>query len=147
MIDLNGKEVAIAAPEEVYKRKKVSLFDWLNALGTDKNYLLDDNNQPDFVPFMINRGMSQNIDTVMYANEMNKHWQVSKEMVYDFYHHSVSKKKRYTKWAKQTGDQKEEIDLLINHYNINRTRAIEYLKVLTSDDIKLIKDMYEEGGK
>lgn len=147
MIDLEGKPVETVKEEEPYKRKKVSLFDWLGDLNYDKKGLFSSETEQDFVPFMINRGMSQNMDTIMYANEMNKHWRVTKEMVHDFYLYIVPKKKRYGKWAKQTTDNKDEIELLMKHYNIGYHRAIEYLKLLSSEDIQNIKSQYAVGGK
>lgn len=147
MIDLNGNKVEEVKVEEPYKRKRVELFDWLTDLNSGKQYLFDDNSQTDFVSFMINRGMSQNVETILIANEMNKHWQCTKEMVHDFYFYILSKKKRYGKWAKQSSDNKEELELLMKHYAINRKRAIEYLSLLSSEDIENIKKQYEVGGK
>lgn len=146
MKNLEGNEVVIE--EEIqYKRKRVELFDWLTDLNSGKEYLFNDQTQVDFVPFMINRGMSQNVETVMLANELNKHCLCSKEMVHDFYFYILSKKKRFGKWAKQSSDNKEELDLLMTHYSINRKRAIEYLALLSSEDMANIKKQYEVGGK
>ena len=36
MIDLDGKKVVVQQEEVVAKRKKVSLFDWLKELNSDK---------------------------------------------------------------------------------------------------------------
>lgn len=146
MIDLDGNEV-VEQVEESFKRKRVELFDWLTDLNSGKQYLFNDNTQADFVPFMINRGISQNVETVLFANEMNKHYLCNKEMVHDFYFYILSKKKRFGKWAKQSTDNKETLDLLMRHYAINRKRAIEYLSLMSSEDIDTIKKQYEVGGK
>lgn len=146
MKNLEGNEVKIE--EEIqYKRKRVELFDWLTDLNSGKQYLFDDQTQVDFVPFMINRGMSQNVETVMLANELNKHSLCTKEMVHDFYFYILSKKKRFGKWAKQSTDNKDELELLMTHYSINRKRAMEYLALMSSEDMANIKKQYEVGGK
>lgn len=147
MNDLNGDKVPEVEVEVNWKRKRVELFDWLGDLNQNKKYLFDDQTHVDFVPFIINRGMSQNVETVMIANEMNKHCLCTKEMVHDFYFYILTKKKRFGKWAKQSTDNKVELDLLMNHYNINRNRAIEYLSLLSSDEIESIKLLYETGGR
>lgn len=146
MIDLDGKEVEIKVEEE-YKRKRLSPFDWLNELNSGKADLFNEQTEPDFSPFMINRGLSQNIDTIMYANELNKHWHMTKQMVHDFYLHIIPKKKRYGKWAKQNVEDKDILDLIVRHYGVNRNRALEYMKLLSSDDINKLKESYEVGGK
>jgi hypothetical protein len=147
MIDLNGQAVEVKEEEQEYKRTKVALFDWLTDLNYDKQYLFREETAPDFTPFMINRGMSQSVETIMYANELNKHWQLTKEQVHDFYFYLLSKKKRFNKWAKQSGDDKENIDLVVKHYGVNRLRALEYLKLLTPEDLQTIKASYDVGGR
>lgn len=146
MINLDG-EAVVVVEEEVYKRTKISLFDWLTDLNQEKKYLLREDTATDFSSFMINRGMSQNVETIMYANEMNKHCQLSKEMVHDFYYYILSRKKRFSKWAKQSGDNKEELDLITKHYGVSRVRAMEYLKLLTPEDLQKIQESHEVGGR
>jgi hypothetical protein len=147
MADLYGNEVKVNEEFELEKRKRVSLFDWLNDLNKDKVYLFNENTQSDFSPFMVNRGMSQNVETVMIANEVNKHWQISKEMAHDFYYYILSSKKRFGKWSKQSDDNKEELDLIMRYYTVNRKVAITYLNLLTKDDIDKLKLKYAAGGK
>lgn len=147
MKDLFGNEVIEKEQvTDTYKRGKVTLFDFINDLNGGKEYLLTDENQSDFSPFMVNRGMSQNVETIMFANEMNKHWQITKEMVHDFYFYIVPKKKRFGKWSKASGDDKDSLDLIVKHYGVSRLKAIDYLKLLSSEDINDIKLKYNEGG-
>lgn len=147
MIDLDGNEVVeVEEMPTTFKRGKVSLFDFINDLNHGKEYLLTDENQTDFSSFMVNRGMSQNVETVMFANEMNKHCLATREMVHDFYYYILSKKKRFGKWAKVCDDDKESLDLIMKHYCVSRVKAIDYLKLLTSENINEIKLKYETGG-
>lgn len=143
-IDLNGKQV-VAQQQEEFKVKRLSPFDFVQALSTDKVNLLNDNTMRDFAPFMVNRAFSQHIDTIMSANEMNKVGR-NKLFVHDFYFYSLPKRKRYGKWAKADESNSEKIDLLCRHYCINRTRAHEYLLLLSNTDIDNIRKMYETGG-
>lgn len=147
MIDLDGNEIVEAVEEAPYKRKRVELFDWLGDLNYEKRYLFDDNSERDFDVFIIRRGLSQHVETVMYANELNKHWRVDKRMAHDFFFYGISKKKRFGKWAKQSADNADDIELMCRHYAVNRNRAIDILKVLTPDEVKAIKEMYVVGGK
>ena len=123
------------------------LFDFLNDLNFDKKHLLnsDPNAVQDMTPFIIKRGMSMNLDTVMVTNEMNKFGDCSKEMLYDFLFHIIPKKKRYGKWPKKS--KSKDVDLLIMHYGVNRNRAEEYISLLSTNELDGIKQMYYTGGK
>lgn len=129
------------------KVKKVGLFDFLSDLSYDKKYLFSDETEKEFTSFMINRGMSQHADLIMIANEMNKSSNLPKLMVHDFYFHIVKSKKRYGQWAKANKDSNEKLELLMKHYKINRTVAESYLKLLTDEQIKALKLMYNVGGR
>lgn len=148
MIDIFGESVNTElVDEETYKRQKVSLFDWLNDLNYEKKRLFSEETEQDFSAFMINRGMSQNVDTVMFANEMNKNCRGTKQMVYDFYYYIVTKKKRFGKWSKRDSVNDDNVKLVMEHYQVNRVRALEYLRLLSSEEVIKIKSMYEVGGR
>lgn len=146
IITLDGSKPVDIAEEDV-KIKKVSLFDFLGDITSDKQYLLSEQTESEFVPYMINRGLSQHVDTIMFANEMNKQWHGSKEMIHDFLFYSVSKKKRYGKWAKADSSQEDGIKLLMKHYTVNRRIAIYYLGILTNEQLNSIEQMNRTGGR
>lgn len=129
------------------KVKKVGLFDFLNDLTSNKEYLLKEDTEKEFNVFMINRGMGQQPDLILLANEMNKSPGLTKEMVHDFYFYAVKKKKRYGSWSKADNGNKEILDLIVRHYVVNRTVAESYLKLMTPDDINSLKEKYEVGGR
>lgn len=124
------------------------LFEWLDAVNTGKALELNpDDPYKDYSPFQINNGLSQTLDTVLVANEMNKRPWLSKEMQFKFLSGAVVKKKRFGKWAKvETEANKEDIETVSTYYDINRTRAAEYLKMLTPDHIAHMRKMNDKGG-
>lgn len=82
----------------------MSPFDFLNSINEKKAYLFDDvraDNSGEasdldsvdrkYPPFMVNRGLSYFVDTVMLANEMNQRFELAKKMQYDFLYHGVRK--------------------------------------------------------
>ena len=128
-----------------------NIIEWLDIISTGKkieDYLEEDaNNFKDYVPFQINNGLSQNLDTVMLANEMNKHPLLSKEMQFAFLNKAVNKKKRYSKWAKvEKLENQEDIDQVSKYYQINSSRAQEYLKILSEGALNSIKKYNDVGG-
>lgn len=127
--------------------RKVGLFDLLNDISVDKKYLFDEDTATQYNAFMINRGLSQQNDTILLANEMNKRPGLSKEMQFDFLFYSVQARKRYGKWAKSDDSDKKNLDLIKEHYQVSNVKAIEMLKILDKRDLTYIKSLYEAGGK
>lgn len=92
-----GQEDTVSTEEKV---AKISLFDFVNDITSQKRGLFDENTERQYPPFMINKAMSQNKDTALLANELNKAAVDDKQMHYDFLFWSVPARKRYGKWAK-----------------------------------------------
>ena len=126
---------------------KLNVFSIIKDLSHEKKRLIDQD--PDNVklikPFLINRGFSYGIDTVLYANEMNKAVDISPRMLYDYYFHALRSRKRFNKWLKQ--DKSEYIDDVMQYYEYNYARATEALKLLSMDQLKQIRKTFNTGGK
>ena len=126
----------------------MSFFDFLNSINDNKKDLLKEDplTEKDYVPFMINRGLSYFPDTIMFANEMNQHASAPKNWQYDFYRIGVTKKKRFSKWHKRDQNS-EELELVMKEYNYSSEKAARALELLTKDQIKKLKEKYSIGGK
>ena len=96
---------------------------------------------------MINLGFSQRNDTVFYANELNKYHQLGNKEQFDFYYHSLAKKKYFAKWAK--APKEVAILYICEYFNVSQRVAKEYANTLTSEQIKEIKKFVNssKGGK
>ncbi|AUR85839.1 clamp loader A subunit [Vibrio phage 1.081.O._10N.286.52.C2] len=131
------------------KRKKMSPFDALTGI-TMKKYglnLPEDVRDYEGVKFMVNRGLSQEVDTLVHAYIMSTSGaNLPPEMHYDYYYHAVRKGKRYTKWAK--ADKYENVDLIIEIYQVSKPKAIAILDRLTDEDLTRLVTWYESrsGG-
>jgi NACalpha-BTF3-like transcription factor len=125
-----------------------SFFDFLNAINDTKKDLIkeDPHTEKDYVPFMVNRGLSYFGDTVMYANEMNMHTSIPKKWQFEFYLTGVKKKKRFSKWAKKESTS-DDLKLIMQEYNYSSKRAQEALDMLTNEQLKSIRESYKTGGK
>ena len=133
----------------------MSPFDFLNSINEKKAYLFDDvraDNSGEasdldsvdrkYPPFMVNRGLSYFVDTVMLANEMNQRFELAKKMQYDFLYHGVRKKRRFSKWVKKPKDSKD-IELIKEAYCYSRERAEEVYDLI---DIKQLRKDMDKGG-
>ena len=126
----------------------LKLFDFLDAINSSKKNLFDDhdNARAIYSPYIINNGLSQHMDTIMYANEMNQHFSIPKEWQFSFYLNGVPKKKRYGKWAKKDADS-DSINTIMEYYKYSRMEAEQALSVLTEDQLNMIKEKIKKGGR
>ena len=78
-------------------------FDYLNAINYSKqNIMVDDITEKGYNSFMVNRGLSYFNDTVLMANEMNRYHQIDSRLAFDFLINIIRKKKRFSKWNKNS---------------------------------------------
>lgn len=126
-----------------------SPFDFVNDLSYNKNDLIrssenQEEMEKEYNPYIINKAFSYFIDTVLHANEMNRAV-VDKKLQHDYYFYAISKKKRFSKWHKPQTD--ETVKIISEAYNINIQRAKEYLSLMSKDDIVMLKEIINNGGK
>ena len=100
----------------------------LESINYTKEDILDPNGK-DYVPFIVNKSLSYFMDTVAYANEMNKYPFLDKRMQYDYLKGSIRKRKRFSGWVKK--DKSDVIDAIIKYYDVSYRKALEYEKLLT----------------
>jgi len=125
-----------------------SLFDYINDLSygkKDLSRLNPDEFTENYSPYMINKAFSMGIDTLLYANEMNKYPDISKQMHYDYYLFSLKKQKRFNKWAKE--EKNEYLDLVCEYYQITTEKALDLIRILPDTSLENIKAKLNRGGK
>lgn len=125
----------------------MSPFDFINAINLTKEDLFQDKlANKDYSPFLVNRGLSFFHDTVVQANMMNQHSSIPKDWQFYFLLNSVTKKKRFSKWAK--ADKASESLLLVQeYYGYSSEKAKEALSILSDEQLNEIKQKLNKGGK
>ena len=122
-------------------------FDFLNAINENKKDLFQDPQaSKDYTPFMINRGLSFFPDTVLYANEMNKHVQIPTKWQFEFLKNSIPKKKRFSKWHRRDATP-DQVRIIVKHYKCSEKKAYEILTILTPLQVEEIRVAYDTGGR
>ena len=119
------------------------LKDWLNSVNFTKEDLSEDISS--YPPYIINRCLSGHIDCVMYANEMNMHHQLDKDMQYSFYLNTLRKRKRFSPWLRK--DKVKDLECVKQYYGYSNEKASQALKILSKAQIDYIKQKLEIGGK
>ena len=119
------------------------LKDWLNSVNFTKEDLSEDIKS--YPPYIINRCLSGHIDCIMYANEMNMHHQLDKDMQYSFYLNTLRKRKRFSPWLRK--DKIKDLDCVKQYYGYSNEKASQALKILTKEQLTFIKQRLDIGGK
>lgn len=124
--------------------------DWIPSITEKREYLFSDGVdvaavEKGYPAYMINRALSQYVDTALQANEMNVSSLLPAKMQYDYLYHTVEKKRRFSKWAK--ADKEDDVDVVVLMYSVSRAKAIEMVPILGKDRIEKLKEIAQMGGK
>ena len=125
---------------------KPKLGEWLYTINQSKKNLMDQDPELEssYPSWIINKCLSSFTDTVLFANEMNMNWHISKRMQYDFFINSLRPRKRFSPWSK-----KESIDYLEDvqeYYGYSYTKSLEVIRILPKSDLEQIRKLLHKGG-
>jgi hypothetical protein len=122
------------------------LKDWLNSINQTKENLMEDPSIiKEYAPYIINRCLSGHIDCILFANEMNMHHHLDKDMQYSFYLNSLRKRKRFSPWLRK--DKITDLECVKQYYGYSNEKASQALKILTKEQLTFIKKRLDIGGK
>ena len=138
------KQVSTENSEPV--EKQINVFTFIGIISTKRNYIpLDDDNIKAYDPYLINKAFSLSLDTVLYANDMNIHYNISKFQHYDYLINSnIRPRNRYEKWPKKLENQ--NLELIKEYYKYSDAKARSVLSILGEKEIAIIKQKLEKGG-
>lgn len=128
------------------KRKGLSPFDFINSINNKTAHLIDEEPaaEKQYVSFIVNRGLSYFVDTVLYANQINMNDDLDAKMKYDYLYHSIRKKRRFSKW--QSAKKDEDLVMIMEHYKYSASKARQALSVLTTEQLQQIRKTLDPGG-
>jgi hypothetical protein len=124
----------------------MELKDWLNSINFNKDNLIkeDPSIAKKYPPFIVNKCLSGHLDSVLFANEMNKSHFLDKDMQYDFLLNSLRKKRRFSPWLRK--EKISDLDAVKKYYRYSDEKAQQTLRILTKDQIAYIKKKMDTGG-
>ena len=120
---------------------KRSPFDYVKSINEKSE--MDD--LSGYNPFLTNRTFAYHLDTILLAEEMNQAHHIGPQLQYDFYYHSVRRGKRFGFPPKV--EEEHNLGVVMEYYQCSRQKALEYLQVLTLNDINAIIAVSDKGGK
>ena len=126
---------------------KIELKDWLNSINFNKQDLLADDPTAisSYPPYIINRCLSGTVDSILFANEMNMHPNIDRDMQYNFLLYTLRKRKRFSPWLKK--EQIDNLDLVKKHYGYSNEKAKVAVNLLTKTQLETIRNQHDMGGK
>lgn len=123
----------------------MELKDWLNSIYFSKKNLLEEIDNPNHYPaFIVNRMLSGNIDTALFASELNERFTMDKDMQYKFLLYAVPKRKRFSNYLKK--NSLEDLELVKSYYSYNTEKALDALRLLSKEQLNYIKEELNTGG-
>ncbi|AGH57404.1 clamp loader [Cyanophage S-SSM2] len=121
--------------------------DYLNSINLSKKNLLHSDDPAwgkKYPAFIINKCMSHHMDTIMYANEINQYPELDNLLQYDFFINTVRPRKRFSPWGKK--EKAQDLDIVKQYYGYSDEKAIDALRILTSDQLDFIRSKLDTGG-
>ena len=151
-------DVTLQKRKPEVKEEKIAkpVYDWRfeNSINLGKQPLELDKEPFKYEKWRTNSTLSNFVDTIMHANEMNLNMHITDQMHYDYLFHSVRKTKRYGKKKTEEDrrletlqkEESEKLDLIQEYYKYNTANAKAALRVLTESQLEIIKRRLEKGG-
>jgi len=109
-----------------------------------KKYVLDE--EKDYKGFLVNRSLSYHMDCILYANQMNMNHSIPAKLQYQYLLHTIRpmKNRKFQPWQKQA--VVKELDCVKEYFGYSDEKAKEALRILSEDDLKIIKVKLDKGG-
>jgi hypothetical protein len=119
--------------------------DIIPSIQQTKKVVVTQENERDYVPFVVNRSISSHMDMVMPANQMNLQPSTDGLLQYHYLLNTVRAYKRpFQKWQKR--ETVENLDAIKEYYNYSNEKAKEALSILSNAQIEEIKKNLNKGG-
>ena len=121
-------------------------FEYANSINSTKqDIMVDDIAEKGYASYMVNKSLSYFNDTVLMANEMNRLYHLDNKLQYHFLINIVRKRKRFSKWNKP--ELINDVEVVKEYYGYSNDKARQILPLLTSDQIKILREKVSKGGK
>ena len=120
-------------------------FEFIKAINSNKNVMKNDSlAEKEYIPFLVNRGLSYFQDTILQVNEMNRCHYLDKQLQFDYLLNNIRPRNRWSKWLKPS--KIENLEIVKSYFGFGNEKAKDALEVLSDTQIEEIKTLFTEGG-
>jgi len=121
-------------------------FDFVKSVSYDKkDIMIDEVEEKNYAPFLINKSLSYHQDSVFFTNEMNCRHGLDHRLQYLFLLNTLRKRQRFSQWSKPYVSKK--LDTIKDYYQISTLKAKEYMEVLSDKEVRELKKRMKTGGQ
>ena len=92
----------------------------------------------------VNRALAYYQDCILYANEMNRRFEISNRLQYHYLLNTIRKRKRFAKWIKP--EKIDDLRIVMEYYSVSRQKAEEYLNIISEKEIGVLRRKMDKGG-
>lgn len=125
-------------------------FEFVNAINSSKKDVMSNTENDElaekaYAPFIVNKSLSYFVDTILYANEINKLPHVDNKLQFHFLLNSIRPAKRFAKWVKK--QDSNDLEKVKQYYDFNDEKAEQALSLLSREQLDLIEEKLQKGGE
>lgn len=120
-------------------------FDFLNIFFEKKKYPSNEEIEKDLNQYILNMTFSCDQQLATLAHELTK-LKLTNKMYFDLLYYSMPKCKKFIKYNASKPKKLQDIQYLMEYYKCSQQTAKEYHDIISEDDMKLIRDVYEKRG-
>ena len=118
-------------------------FDFVKSITYTKQDIMNDLNKSEYESFLVNRALSYYQDCILYANEMNRRFELEVRLQYHYLLNTIRKRKRFAKWQKPL--KIDDLKIVMEYYQVSRAKAEEYLNILSENNIAILRKKMNKG--
>ena len=121
-------------------------FEFVNSITFNKNDILEQDEllEKEYAPFLVNRSLSYHQDCILFANEVNRRFDMQHKLQYHYLLNSIRKRKRFAQWSKP--EKIDDLKVVMDYYQVSRQKGEEYLNILSKKQIGILKRKMSKGG-
>lgn len=121
--------------------EKTTPFDWLKSISETKKNLLDHGHDiKEYIPFVVNKGLSYFPDSILYANEMNMRAHLSPRMQHDYLFHAIRPRARYSKWFKADAEEQKTIAAIAEYMQLSPRKVSQIMHLISDEQKEKMKE-------
>lgn len=125
---------------------RLSPFEFVGSINDKKYVMVDPEAERQYIPFVVNRALSNFVDAMPYVHFLNMHPALPNKMQYDYLYFGLRKMKRYGKWNKL--ENHEYLEDVVKFYKVSRQKAMAIIDRLTTEQLHQLRaKMTNFGGR
>jgi hypothetical protein len=127
-------------------------FVYVTSVSFNKKNLMrgsenDELSEKAYKPYLTNRSLSLFHDSILHANEMNMRPHLDNKQQYEYLLNTLRKRNRFSKAKWKKHEPSASVEMIMEYFGYGRAKAEQAMRVLTDDQLTMIENALDKGGK